>query len=533
MKIRLFVISFLLIVLNANAQEQDSIIAKFKDVPQLTYKEMLTDHDSLVSYFQQASPIIYFNKEVRNIDFWNHAKNLRNQIKENTTMPEYLKLVNKTINSAQDGHSQILGNFHLDIMKDNWFPNKVQLVKGIDSSDVKYGYIYREYLNKRFSTKLDLNLVYTSGEYYNLLPFSYKNKTYPASMKLIDCNNTKIHQFVNSLTELVSPLRWDRVNNRVYSIDFYSPADIYENDTLRLTFLDKANKKHQLNIKKNDTVKFLQKRNLKYGYNSLSEPVTTHYFDKNKIFYAKLPMMKEEYGDTINNRLEKTLKKGGVGAVVIDIRGNPGGSDNTFNKFLKKIIKDTLKVDIAIGRNFSPYNKWFFEINKDSILNNPTYHFKADVATLDNPEMYYIVIPDYTYVTPDSITYPFDGPIYILQDRYIYSSASNLSNLAKRSDRLISIGETPDLLSGLQTGTPILSLPFSKILFRLEPQIDFTNSKTKLDIFQNNVEHHISYSIEFLYERTITKEDVFGKDFLLRKDPMFKKVLDLEKKRKK
>ena len=137
-------------------------------------------------------------------------------------------------------------------------------------------------------------------------------------------------------------------------------------------------------------------------------------------------------------------------------------------------------------------------------------------------------MPDYTYVSPDSITYPFDGPIYILQDRFIYSSTSNLSNLAKISDKLISIGETPNLLGGLQTNVVPLSLPHSKLIFRVEPQIDFTNTKTTADIFQNNVEYPVSYSIDFLYERTTTEKDVSGKEFLYEKDPMFRKVLELE-----
>jgi len=533
MKIRLFVITFLLIVLNATAQVQDSIISKFKNVPQLNYKEMLADHDSLVSYIKQVSPIIYFNKEVRGLDFIAYAKGLRDDIKGNTTMPEYLEIVNKTLNSSQDGHSSILGAWSLDMMKSNWIPTKAFIVKDIDSTDIKYGYIYNEYLDRKFVTKTDLNLVYTSGEYYNLLPFSYKQQNFPASMKLVSSNDTEIHTFVNGLTELVSPLRWDRLNNKLYNEKFYKPADIYINDTLHLTFLDKKNKKHRLNIARNDTVKFLQKRNHDYGYNKDTDQVISHYFKKNKIFYAKLPWMKEEYGDTINKRLAETFKNKKIDAIIIDLRGNFGGSDNTYNLFLKNLMKDTLKVDLTIGRIFSPYNKKVYEINKDTILKNPRYRFDVDASTLDSPKMYYMVFPEYKYVTPNAETFPFDGPIYILQDRFIYSSASNLSNLATRTDRLISIGETPDLLGGLQTNPALFTLPFSKIIFRLEPQIDLTNSKTKLDIFQNNVEYPLSYSIKSLYERFTTKEDIFGKEYLFHKDPMIKKVLDLERIRKK
>ena len=80
----------------------------------------------------------------------------------------------------------------------------------------------------------------------------------------------------------------------------------------------------------------------------------------------------------------------------------------------------------------------------------------------------------------------------------------------------------------MQTDPRILMLPNSKLIFRVEPQIDFTDNKTVDDTFKNNVEYLIQYTIENLYLRTTTKENVFGKEFLLNHDPMFKKVLELE-----
>lgn len=494
--------------------------------PVLSYQQLLEDYDSLVSYIKQVSPIIYFNQEVRGINFAYTAKLLRKHIHPKTSMGDYLQIVEKTLNAAQDGHSNILGDWHLDILKNNWIPNG--FVKGIDSTAITYGYIYNEYLTKNFYTKLSLNLVYTSGEYYNLLPFSYKGKTFPASLKLISCNGTAIHPFVAQQTLFVSPLRWDRINNRPYNEKFYKPAAMYKNGRLQLVFADKTNKQYVLNIAKNDTIVFLQEKNREYGYNDEQSPIITHYFEDKGIFYAKMPMMVEAYGDSLSQRLAPVIAKHKVKAIIIDIRGNPGGSDNTYSNFLKKVVKDTLTQNVIVGRNFSPYNQRFFNINRDSVQNKESYSFKVPVTTLQQPEMYYISIPNFKFVVPDSSNYAFNGKIYILQDRFIYSSASNLSNLAANNEQLVSIGETPDLLGGLQTNPTVLSLPHSKIIFRIEPQIDFTNSKNKRDIFQNNVEYPLHYSIEQLYLRITTKEDVFGKDFLFNNDPFFKKVIALE-----
>lgn len=520
---KLFLMSVVCILVACTTSKQSISISE--NLPQLSFPQMLEDHDSLVSKIKQTSPIIYFNKEVRGIDFNQHAITLRKQITTKTSTQQFLQIVQKTLNAAQDGHTSRLATFQLDLMKKHWIPAGV--IKGIDSTDAENGYKYDAYFNTAFSYKLNLNLIYTSGEYYNLLPFSYKGKNYPTSMKLISCNGIEIHQFVNSLTELASPLRWDRTDKRTYKEDFYHHPEIYKNNKLKLVFEDKNFKNYKLDIVKNESLKFLEEKNWKYGYNGASDTLATIYFEKHGIFYAKLPRMDEELGNAINKRLENTTSKHKVTSIVIDIRGNGGGSDKTYAAFLNKIVKDTLKQNIVLGMNWSEQNRQYFEINRDTIAKNPYLTFKVDIPTLKEPKMFYIK-QAFDFVIPDSIKYPFEGKIYILQDRYIYSSASNLSALAKNSEQLISIGETPDLLGGMQTDPRILMLPNSKLIFRVEPQIDFTDNKTAEDTFKNNVEYPIQYSIDNLYLRTTTKENVFGKEFLLKNDPMFKKVVELE-----
>lgn len=504
-------------------------LIKIDSIPQLSYPQMLEDHDSLVSYIKQVSPIIYFNKEVRGIDFEKHANKLKSQITFETSMSEYLNIIQRTINSAQDEHTTIIWPELSKIIEDHWIPNGIKVV-GYDSVAFKYVDKYDNYFKKEFNTDLNLELIYTSGEYYNLLPFSYNKKEFPASMKLISCNDKNVHQYVEGMVELISALRWDETINKVYHEKFYQSPFIYEDDSLRLTFLDKKNKIHKLKIAKQDTVVFLENMKNKFSYNEDISSMTSHYFQEEHIFYAKLPQMKEELGDSLSNRLKSIIYNNKVDAIVLDIRGNGGGSDLTYSNFLKNIIKKPLQLNLKVGRNFSPINQNYYKINKDTILSNSSYSFQIkDEPSLKEPEMFYIVMPEYTFVSPDSITLPFNGKIYILQDRYIYSSASNLSTLAIKSEQLVSIGENTNLLGGIQTSVMPLSLPHSKILLRIEPQIDFTNTKTKSDIFQNNVEYPVNYTIDFLYERSTTDENIFGKNFLYSKDPIFKKVLELEK----
>lgn len=523
------IVTFVTLLCFFNLKAQTAQLPKeLEGTPKLTYSQMLADHDSLVSYMKQVSPIIYFNKQVRGIDFNTHAKKLRKQITTKTTLPVYLRIVLRTINSAQDRHTSVLWPNLLDIAKKYWLAPTGN-IKGIDTLDMAHHYKYWNYLaGSSTSSKLKLNLVYTDGEYHNLLPFAYNGKKYPYGLKLLKCNNVSVHKIINhkEMEQVLPSLLWDRKNKRVYNEGFYTLSKLYKKDTLRLTFSDKNNNNYQLNIAKKDTVNFLEKNNNNFGFNS-SYDVVTHYFEKEQIFYAKLPQMEPELGDTLVNRFKAIIDKHSIKSVVLDVRGNGGGSDKTYQKFLSKLLKDTLTVNIKVGQVFSPYNCKYFEINADTINKSKNASFTDNGPKLKNVKMVYTTEKS-NYVIPDKEPFTFDGNIYILQDRFIYSSTSNLSSLAFKTNRLISVGEMPDALGGLQTSVSLLYTPYSKIFFRVEPQIDFTDCKTVADIFQNQVEHFVTYPIDFLHERTTTNEDIFGKTFLLQKDPMFKKVLELE-----
>jgi hypothetical protein len=532
MKIYVKLISVIVTLLcfsNGKAQNSNKPVKYLEGTPLLTNSQMLVDYDSLVSYINQVSPIVQFNKEVRNIDFNKHAKKIKKKITSKTTMEEYLLLIEKTINAAQDGHSNRLSTSLLDIVKKVWIPQGY--ASGLDTLDFPHSYKYEKFIKERFYTKSKLELVYINGEYYNLLPFSYKGKNYPAAMKLISCNNKEIHQFVKNMEELISPLRWDRTNRKVYHENFYTVAEIYKNNQLKLAFIDNNQEKKIIHITKDETVTFLEEKKNNFGYNTNKVPVITHYFEKEQIFYGKIPTMDEKFGDTLTKHFETVIKKFPVKSIVLDVRGNGGGSDNTYGKFLGKILKDTIKTNLTVGRILSPLNFKYYDMNKDSIAAYGLSLIK-DGPKLKNLKMFYNIIPNYSFFYPEKEILPFEGNIYVLQDRFIFSSTSNLSSLAYKSKKLISIGEMPNLLGGMQNITSVFCLPYSKVIFRLEPQIDFTDCKTVADIFQNQVEHFVTYPIDFLHERSTTDEDIFGKNFLLQKDPMFKKAVELELQKK-
>ena len=128
-----FCISAICLLIACSSSKQST--SNLDGLPKLSYSQMIEDHDTLVSLIKQTSPIIYFNKEVRGIDFNKHAENLRKQINHKTTTPEFLQIVEKTLNSAQDGHTNRLGPALLDHTKKYGIPSGT--IKDIDSTNAK------------------------------------------------------------------------------------------------------------------------------------------------------------------------------------------------------------------------------------------------------------------------------------------------------------------------------------------------------------------------------------------------------------
>lgn len=500
-----------------------------ENVPTLRYEQKLEDFDSLVSYIKQVSPIVHYNYQVRNIDFFKETTELRKSITPECSQAEFLIILQKVINLAQDGHTSIVPPYLADLVKDIWIPQGIE-VYGYDSTAFEYIKDYNSFLDETFNTNLELEIIYSQGKYFNLLPFSFDNKEYPANMELIKCNGHKVQNLIKEMHEFISPVKWDFRNNIEYHHNFYKSSALYKNDSIKLSFLTSKGEKFDLMFSKLDSVKFLENKKRNIGsYNTNSSVFRSQYLDTLKAFYARIPSMQVEYADSLLNNFSRIKATNNIEDIIIDIRGNGGGGDYTYMRFLSKILKDTLKVDFVLGRNFSPINREYYSLNRDTIKNREEYTFDIDLKSkLDSLEMFYINIPGYPYIIPDKNQYDFNGNIYILQDRNIFSSSSNLSNLASSTNRLISVGETPDLLGGQQTITMILCLPNSKFLFRIEPQIDFSNTTNRKDIFQNNVDYFVPYTIDYLYKKATTEDDIFGEYFLVNNDPMIKKVLDLK-----
>jgi hypothetical protein len=245
---------------------------------------------------------------------------------------------------------------------------------------------------------------------------------------------------------------------------------------------------------------------------------TIKYFLKDSILYIYLDKMTHD--STFYDKIKAVGRDKAINKVVIDVRGNGGGSDLVWHKTLQAIIKDTLPYMAQIAFND---NK---TMRKKLIGYKKITRFEK-IGWLDNRK--YGIISDTTMkIAPDTNSLNYSGTIYILTDRSTYSAASTLVNYAEHLDNLVSVGYSTGQMLGFGIMAPLFQLKYSKFTFRLACTMDITNCTKPIDVYHDfpEIEVYPTFEEEILYPHSIY--DTKSEEYLYNYDSMFKKVLELK-----
>lgn len=164
-----------------------------------------------------------------------------------------------------------------------------------------------------------------------------------------------------------------------------------------------------------------------------------------KIGYIYLPQMTPR-GDSIEDDMEiiskyiKTLEN--HEAIVIDIRGNSGGSDEYWTEVISRIIpKEYNTSGYILFRDSDIINDYIKarEINTENIENLPKEIVSNGPDEITRNFKYFIE-NNRSIAPKDSIN--FEGNIYLLVDNVVYSSAESFSIFCKEKGIATIIGET-------------------------------------------------------------------------------------------
>ena len=476
-------------------------------LPTLSKQEMYADFDTLIHTLRDVSPQADVRKAITGVDLETEWGQLRKKIETISTINEFVMLIRQAITFCQDGHTSFL--------RTDFFDDKKEFLS-FGGSEKAYNLLplYDKIVLTATKNNFDIKLNYLQGEYYNIVPFTYKKQVYPSGLKLLSCNGVPVHEYVQKLVGLKSSMRWDFSNKRYYSTTFYKHSELSITDSLQLTFQDKKKNLFTATYSINEPLQFTKTIDTQQDTTKKVE-----YIAKHKLLYIRVPSMNTKHIKYYTDGILTHSKNKKIEKVVIDVRDNGGGSDYVWTAILKQLLHKSISYEDLMLCNDNPRIRKLFE--KDSTIQWKKY-VPSFLPTSSYAVYYESAVNE---VKPDSSSIGFEGRIYVLQNENIYSSTGALTAIAALSDQIVNIGLPTNRLLGKGISPFIFELPISKIVYRVEPVIDFMNTKTAEDIFHDKVELPISYSIDEYLDYLTYKGKHYTTDYLLKKDKLFKEVL--------
>jgi hypothetical protein len=481
----------------------------------LTQKEMLEDFDQQIAFIETFAIHKDLNTQRLHIDYEKEFAKLRAEITSEITSCDFRFIFERALNLVQD--------YHCSSMSYDYLSNYAKYQNKLNFKDIPKAYENIKGFEKycpEYKPKLKLPILYQGGDYYVYSDFVIANDTIKQGAKIVEYNNQDIATYIKNNYDKIWAVRWDYDRKQPYLNDFYrfSRATVSKDlDTLfTVKFESKGNPK-TVRFNLNDSIKLLKEHKREINFGS-QEKERVFVFEESNTLYIGLPFMDTDIAKNITNKIDSIAKSQKVfDKVIVDVRGNPGGNDMSWRSVLKRLLPEKLRFDINIRFKYNDLTVQHYNKGKKP---------KIYIETLLDKKMFWRPKVETITLKPDRKSIKHKGKIYVLQDEHIYSSAGNLSKICLDNENLISIGQSTDIVGGIQREPLFVQLKNSGLIFRMEPVLDFSNVKGIDDLSHNKVEIEITSSLESHNKRIIYPKDIYEKEFLLHEDKAIQFILE-------
>jgi hypothetical protein len=480
---------------------------KSKNVPpNLTKEQMYTDFDSLISIINYYNPQIEARRTVTNTDIMADILKLRSNIDSIININDFIVLLYKVIKTLQDQHCDIGSNV--------WYYNESIFKKAhrdlkLNEKIYGYNFHYQDFISE--SIDLLLKIVYIDNQFYlqNSLSLWVNNEEIIIKEGTIisKINDLSVNEFIFKYRNIQSDISWNSNQNLFFTNYLYKPKE------LKIVNFEFETSNHDKNTYSCDSfhINIIPFNPIEFG----KAPI--YYFNNDSTLYIRCPRMAENKIAYYASEIDK-YKSENIKSVVIDIRGNYGGSDKLWMNLIENIISDTIKTKIVLGLNKNKYAASMYSKRRRSGFEEKKLIF------LDNKD-FYIIDNETEVYSPSKNSLNYSGEILILQDEEIYSSAGGFTATAQKSDKLKTVGMRTGKLLGRGVTPSIFLLPESKFILEMETIIDLSEVNCPIDLYHDSVEMLLNLPIEYYTDRANTTEYLYSKEYLYDKDLFFKEVL--------
>ena len=474
--------------------------------------EMYEDFDQFVEIVRKYNPQLAVRKAVTGYDAMEYIVFMRSRIDTIQNPASFYVLMKEAVNSLADIHSYTMSVMTpRPLMRALWQYNTFTEV----DTNVLYkaaSILFKSNNSPFFS--FGNYLLYYDGGYYIIGDVSLWGDNVSIRLndkKLVKVAGTDVDQWLrqNMHRQIGNAMRWDFSKGKYYSNSMILPKGeitVRDMHTGMDTVVDLSLYTFfQFQLKTNTfTKKDYSKRHV-------------FYFPEEQLLYVRFPLMEEGLQRKLVREIRRALSHRMPKKVVLDVRGNPGGSDDVWTDVVQYLTGDTIRMPVKVGiRAQDDYRAFYLKASGEEL---EPYTFLG--------ERYYVLKDGVCELVPAKNNIGYQGKFYVLQNRGTLSAAHSLSSLHRYSERFVTLGEPTGTIAGRGGGPALFQLKHSGITFAMECDIDFTNAEKPEDVYQDAVDVPVKCTLEEA-ERSSFSGSNRSKSYLLERDPYFKAVLELK-----
>ncbi len=395
----------------------------------LTSQQRVEDFEYLYGLLEESFPYFEVKKRQYDYDWLSQKERFIERIEQVGSDKEFYSVLNEILMLIQNGHTGIIApGQEFDEYKNLYagFQPWSQ-VFGSDRVGACYDY-WATLINESDPSSIPIAFRYVEGHYYASKNLINSNLGIPLGAQLLQIGGVEVDRYIS-----------DQTNKRLLKYD-----SLREKFKLNL-FAIHTNKETELTYRLADgkVVTELFKPYLPGNMGSTGDTLPQHLFsteilEEGKIAYLKLPSFSSSYVEKDGEGIRTFLTQiSHYPNLIVDIRGNGGGSTNYWMNKIVPLLTDTkLSTNNYLIFRDSSYLKPFIkhkmftsylglkplrELNLGQ--GNPQDYFGDDKGLYE--------VLNYTIKPINPVG--FKGKITLLVDDYVYSSAEAFAVFAKAS----------------------------------------------------------------------------------------------------
>ncbi|MDP2859192.1 MAG: S41 family peptidase, partial [Bacillota bacterium] len=400
-----------------------SLLSACAPVPHLTTEQKLADFDYLFATFRDNHPFLFLKARVEGYDWLAHEAEFREAIRQTKDNAEFAKAIWRIVSLVGNAHTAVVNGAYVSAAagaSGPWSDAAARTTVRIAD--------YWDRLSWPSQATAIVHAIYSGGEYY-VSKSSIAGLS--AGARLVAVDGVPIHDYIPSLRG-TRYLSWDPLRRRLYAMRLSLFAGQQETVSA------------ENRVGAVDTFPVQGERPRGYTYFPVTPDgavIVTRTLGAGQVGYVHVRSMTKDEADKVALRAFFEQVKD-LPALIIDIRGNPGGSTPGWKEHIVgQLAAEPISVTVGMAHRpaqlaqscvrtiFGEGRPWVSA--EDLVGRNPLAkaNLPPELLTDDFSEimLYELKVSP----APDSVRY--QGKIFLLVDDVVYSAAEQFAVFAKAS----------------------------------------------------------------------------------------------------